>query len=123
MFQDAETAAAGIEEVFTMAADALERSDFGEGCPIGAVSLEAAGTSERIRESCAVALTTWVDVISRHLSTDGIDDRRAGELAQLSVATIEGAFVVCRALRDARPMRNAGAEVAGLIEAASSTKS
>lgn len=116
--EEAEDPAVGIEAVFEMAAEALERSRFTEGCPIGAVSLEAAGASERIRETCAETLNSWFEVIERHLRDHGLDERRAAELARFSVAAIEGACVVSRALRDATPMRVTGAEVAAAIDAA-----
>jgi len=86
--------------------DLLVATDYRAGCPIVAVTVEA-GDPQRngpVLEHAAKAFRDWTEVITRRLIADGMPNSRAEELAILITASIEGAIVLCRALRDVTPL-------------------
>ncbi len=97
--------------------EVLERSDFRAGCPIVAVTVETDVPPELVA-AAAAAFEGWQELLTARLERAGIERARAGGLATLAVASIEGAVVLCRARRDTRPLDAVEAELAQAIEAA-----
>ncbi|MHC1558738.1 TetR/AcrR family transcriptional regulator [Actinomycetospora sp. C-140] len=101
---------ASVRAVFAGAAETLEATDYADACPIATVALEVASTDEVLRQATAEVFTAWTDALTERL--DGDRDRALGILSAL-----EGAFVLCRALRSTEPMHAAGRlAVAGLAD-------
>jgi AcrR family transcriptional regulator len=87
----------------------LLESDFRAGCPIVAVSVEAGEESDRERmapvvERAAAVFDRWSDLIAERFIADGMPPDRAGELAMLATAALEGAIVLARVRRDLTPL-------------------
>jgi AcrR family transcriptional regulator len=97
---------------FAAAAQTLVDTDYADACPIATVALEAASTSEPLREACAEVFEGWVALASAHLLDAGIAPARARPLALSLIGALEGAFVLARALRTTEPLEAAG-EAAG----------
>lgn len=100
------------------AAEVLRQSDFQEGCPVATVTLEAAGASEAIRAACQTTYQEWHRVIRDRLTDAGVTQARAGALATLVLAAVEGALILSRARRDTEPLHSVAAELASVIHAA-----
>jgi TetR/AcrR family transcriptional repressor of lmrAB and yxaGH operons len=83
----------------------LERTGYRRGCPIAAVTLDAAGGSEQVREACARGFEHWTHVIAAKLRGAGWTSGAADEQAMLIVGGYEGALMLSRARRDAAPLR------------------
>lgn len=84
----------------------LRRSDYRAGCPIVAVTVEA-GSADRttpVIERAARAFTHWTDLLTTRLIADGFARSRAADLAMLITSALEGAIVVCRAVRGLEPL-------------------
>ena len=111
----AESPARGIGDVFDGAADVLVETDFIDPCPIGTIAREVANTSEPLRSAAQRAFDSWIEAVRDHLQRAGVDDEPAGELATVVVATLEGTFVLSRALRSTEPLRAAGRQLTGLV--------
>lgn len=82
-------------------------SDFRAGCPVLAVAVEAGHPDERTAaavEHAATAFRRWTDLIGARLVADGSPPDRAGALATLVIAALEGALVLARATRDVAPL-------------------
>jgi hypothetical protein len=95
----------------------LERSDFRAGCPVVAVAVEAGEPESDLHEHTAAAFGRWEDVLSQRLVADGVSAVRAGELAVLAIASIEGALVMARARRDAEPLASVHRQLRALLRA------
>ncbi len=95
----------------------LLASDFRAGCPVVAVAIEARDDDPGLREQAAAAFERWLGLLSANFRAAGIGSRRAGELAQVTIAAVEGALVLCRARRDTTPLDNVAAELRRLLEA------
>ncbi|QXN94328.1 TetR/AcrR family transcriptional regulator [Nocardia iowensis] len=102
---------------FRLAAEALEKSDFGDGCPIATVALETAGTGESLRAACAAVFDAWLDRVTEELVRDGHGLRQARSLASFALAALEGAIVLARTTRDTTHLRQSATHVADTIAA------
>jgi AcrR family transcriptional regulator len=102
-----ESAEASVRAVFSAAAETLEATGYEDACPIATVALEIASTDEPLRRATAEAFEGWCEALARRL-----DDR---DKAVAVIAALEGAFVLCRAMRDTEAMRAAGEMAASLV--------
>ncbi|MEZ5244821.1 MAG: TetR/AcrR family transcriptional regulator [Acidimicrobiales bacterium] len=113
--REASDPAEAFADFFAGAAAVLEESDFIDPCPIGTVAREVANTSEPLRIAAAGVFDSWIDAAARHLVGAGLSDERAGALAQVFVATVEGMFVLCRTQRSTAPLDAAGRSIRELV--------
>src|ERR1700761_8824383 len=79
VFDQAPDVVTGVRDFFNGAADVLEASDYEDGCPIATVALEAASTSEPLREACAEVFESWIDLGSERFTAAGLDPASARE--------------------------------------------
>lgn len=100
---DADVARA-VGDFFQLSVEALERSDYGDGCPIATVALEVASTSEPLRHACAEVFTSWQASMARRLAAAGLPEPRAADLSTYTLAAFEGAIILSRTARDTRPL-------------------
>jgi AcrR family transcriptional regulator len=109
---------AGIRAFFEGAAETLRETDFADACPIATVALEVSSTNEELRKACADVFEGWIAGGTERFVAEGIPRERSRELVIQMIAALEGAFVLCRALRSTEPLELAGAMVATSIQAA-----
>ncbi|MBX9982275.1 MAG: TetR/AcrR family transcriptional regulator [Mycobacterium gordonae] len=100
----------------------LLATEFRAGCPIAAVSVEA-GFDQDDRDRMApvvqravAAFDRWSELITQRFVADGIDSQRAGELAELATATLEGALLLARVRRDLAPLDLVHRQLRELLE-------
>jgi AcrR family transcriptional regulator len=98
---------ASVRAVFAGAAETLEATDYEDACPIATVTLEVAGTDDRLRRATAAVFERWTEAL-----TERIGDRGK---ALAVIAALEGAFVLCRATRSTEAMHAAGEMAAALV--------
>ncbi|WP_441296300.1 TetR/AcrR family transcriptional regulator [Amycolatopsis sp. CA-126428] len=99
----------GIEAFFAAGIATLETTDYVEGCPIATVALEVAATNEPLRKATADVFTAWIDAGTEKFARFGLSQEAARTLTITAVNNLEGAFVLCRSLRDTEAMAVAGA--------------
>src|ERR1700747_2583299 len=84
---------------FAGAAETLRESAYADACPIATVALEVSSTSEPMREACAEGFESWVGAAAARLQEAGLPRKRSRALAVSLLCSLEGAFVLARALR------------------------
>jgi AcrR family transcriptional regulator len=109
---DAPTA---VESFFTGAARTLVDTDYADACPIATVALEVASTNERLREATADVFASWLADAQAGFVQAGIPEDRARELALMMLASLEGAFILCRATRTTDALEVAGREMSQAV--------
>jgi len=82
----------------------MKESDFRSGCPVATTLLETAPASQSITAAGERAIDGWIDVIAGVLERDGLERSAARSRAQLVVAAMEGALLLARVRRSARPI-------------------
>jgi AcrR family transcriptional regulator len=93
---------------------ALIDSNFTAGCPVGAVAQERHG-DEGTRLVLKSTFDDWRRVITASLIAEGKPEAQAADLAELCVASVEGAILVARIDRDARPIDSVVRQVGPLL--------
>lgn len=107
----------GVEAFFRYAADALEKSDFGDGCPIASVAVDAAATNEPIRLACAEVFAGWRKRLTIYLAKEGWDAKKAERFSWFALAALEGAIILAKAEHSTKPLQASAAYVAGCASA------
>jgi len=104
---------AATRAFFAGAAETLAETDYADACPIATVALEVSSTNEPMREACAEVFASWIESATERFIGYGLSRKRARALGISILSSLEGAFVLCRALRSTEPL-----EVAGVASAA-----
>ena len=113
IFYQRESIAKKVELLFTDAAKLLEASEFMKGCPVAAVALDLDRDSERLRAVCCAIFMTWQDIIAAGL--DEVPEAERLEIAELILATLEGALILSRAQVTKDPLLRAGRILADMV--------
>ena len=98
-------------------ADGLVAEDYQRGCAVGVTALEAAATSEVLREATRSVFGSWTCLLADALSAEGLGPERSAALADTVVAALEGATMLARSRRDPAPLVHAASSVAILLTA------
>lgn len=108
VFQACPDLLVAIETAFVGAAAALRDSDFAEACPIETIALEVASTDEPLRRATADVFTDWIESGTRQIENSGLSQPARRRLIIGFINSLEGAFVLSRALRSTEPLEAAG---------------
>ena len=103
---------AALEGVFTQAADDMAGTRFANMCPVASVAGEVSDTVEELRVTTRDIFTGWVDGGTAYFVSRGLDESLGRQVTFALVGALEGAFLLARAMRDAEPLRAAGATMA-----------
>ncbi len=102
-------------DVFRGAAAVLEATDYADACPIATVALEVANVSEPLRIATADVFSSWIDLATTRIAAADIAPAKARELALMLIMSLEGAFILARAMRSTEPLTVAGAAAAAAV--------
>ncbi len=100
---------------FAGAAETLVQTDYADACPIATVALEVSSTNEPMREACAEVFDSWIESAAERFRGYGLSRERSRALAISILSSLEGAFVLCRALRSTEPLQVAGVAAAAAM--------
>ena len=114
--------AVGLRKFFLAMAGVLRASEFRDGCPIATVTLEVGATSAPIRAACAASYAEWQQLIEERLLRAGLAAERAGALAVLSLAAVEGGLILSRARLDTEPLETVAEQLTRIVAAAIADK-
>ena len=95
----------------------LVNSDYQFGCPVLAGGL-ARRSEPEVADEAEQVFTRWCRLISSRLIVEGVDADRADSLANLIVASIEGAVGLCQTWRSVEPLDRVIGELQRLCETA-----
>jgi AcrR family transcriptional regulator len=84
----------------------LTESDFADGCPIVAATVEGNRTPE-LREAAGEVFKKWSGVVADGLERHGVEPARAQALGSFFFSSIEGAVILSRAQRSFEPLDQA----------------
>ena len=101
----ADTARGVAEALVDRVIALLERSEFADGCPIAATTLDIGPASAAVADACARVFDEWEQLLIARLVAEGVSADAAAEAATLIVASVEGALILSRARRDTAPLR------------------
>jgi TetR/AcrR family transcriptional regulator, lmrAB and yxaGH operons repressor len=105
-----------LQELLASMTKLLVDSDFRDGCPIAAVTLDVASDRESIREACQQGFQVWLQLFIRHLLNAGLSEPRARTVATLFLASFEGGLILSRAQKSVEPLEAVASELARVVE-------
>jgi TetR/AcrR family transcriptional regulator, lmrAB and yxaGH operons repressor len=108
----------GVRDFFLLSAQALEASNYADGCPIATVALETANGNDALRQACANVFESWLATLTVALTDWGVQHPEARRLATFALAAYEGATVLSRTLRTTGPLTASGELAVQAIAAA-----
>ena len=109
---------AGVGNAFAAAAETLRQTDCADACPIATVALEVASTNDRLRRVTADIFEGWIDAATDRLVAAGVQAEGARPLAMLTIAALEGGFLLSRAAKTTEAMDAIGGLVTEVVRRA-----
>jgi AcrR family transcriptional regulator len=95
---------------------ALQESDYGAGCPVVAAAIGSDADETQLAAIASEIFERWRDALARAFVSDGFEAAEAQSLAVTCIASLEGAVVLCRSLRNAEPLRQVETQMEFLIK-------
>jgi TetR/AcrR family transcriptional repressor of lmrAB and yxaGH operons len=95
MRNKAETPEQIVKLIFGLYRRALFDTEFAAGCPVGAVAQEAY-SDPQLRADVQAVFDDWREVLRASFSGVGHDDAAASELADMAIASMQGAIMLSR---------------------------
>ena len=108
--------ARGVREFVEAAAGILRETAYTFGCPVAPVILDAAGGAPELAELCRQALDEWTGLLKDAFIRAGATPGRAGPMALIVMATIEGLLLMARARQDSRPLLEVAAPLEAIVQ-------
>jgi len=96
----------------------LEGSQFRAGCPVLAVAVDARPDLTEAAALVHEVFDLWRAKFTLLLTGGGVPQPRAGSLANVILAAVEGAIVLCRADRSLEPLEDTVTELRALLRSA-----
>jgi AcrR family transcriptional regulator len=87
--------------------DEIVGSAYTQGCAVAPIVLETTPASKPLSEVTRRGFSDVISTFAARLEEKAIDPERAQDLARMAIATMEGALIVSRALRDPQPFNSA----------------
>ncbi|MFF4443598.1 TetR/AcrR family transcriptional regulator [Streptomyces sp. NPDC001502] len=107
--------AEAVEGVAAVLAQALEASDWRDGCPVTATALETVGRLPELQAACAQAFANWQHLVAAKLLASGYPEPEARDLAITVINTLEGAETTSQVTMSRTPLLVAGRHLARLV--------
>jgi TetR/AcrR family transcriptional repressor of lmrAB and yxaGH operons len=98
----------------------LRGSGFTEGLPLTTIALDSVPASAALTASCRLAYDGWLAALVEGLTGFGVPESRAADLAELMLAAVEGAVLLCRVYQSIEPLQRISPQVLDLVTAAES---
>jgi TetR/AcrR family transcriptional regulator, lmrAB and yxaGH operons repressor len=95
----------------------LEDSDFHAGCPVVAAAIGSGDDEVRLSKEAARIFAHWRTALTWAFVADGFQEPDADSLAVMSIATLEGAVVLCRSTRSNEPLHKVYEQLEFLVKA------
>lgn len=104
-----------VRALFATIASGLAARRFTRGCPVAAVTLDLDAESAPLQDVCSAVFTAWRDVIAAGL--DDVPEAGRRDVAELILATLEGAMMLARAQSAQDPLLRVGTWLADALDA------
>ncbi|MCK0173300.1 MULTISPECIES: TetR/AcrR family transcriptional regulator [Mycobacteriaceae] len=85
-------------------------SGYTAGCPVVSVAISGSESPESAAKARQF-FTDWTDALATAFAAEGMSKAVARQLATMSVASIEGAVILCRAQAEIAPLEDAVAQL------------
>lgn len=98
-------AAQAIRDFLYMVAQRMEETNFYTGSTMTMIAMETVANSKRINQACQQGYTILIEAFRDKLLSGGMDATRAGDMAGMIIAAVEGGIILSRTYQDANHLR------------------
>jgi len=91
-------------------------SEGAAGCAVAGVTIDIPVGDGELLVVAREAFHSWVALLALQLGNVGTEKKRAAEIAMITVASVEGALILCRAEGGAGPMNTVAKQLLLLVE-------
>lgn len=112
-----ESAAALLRHFVQLWERALTESNYTAGCPVLAAAVGSGEDEQQLTELAGTIFGRWREATTRAYTREGFESSDAAALADMTVAALEGAVVLCRSGRSLQPLHDVAAQIEFLISA------
>jgi TetR/AcrR family transcriptional repressor of lmrAB and yxaGH operons len=95
----------------------LAESDFHAGCPVVAAAIGSCDDEVPLAAEAARIFAHWRTALTWAFVADGFEESDADSLAVMSIATLEGAVVLCRSSHSSEPLHKVYEQLEFLVKA------
>lgn len=98
-------AAQAIHDFLYMVAQRMEETNFYTGSTMTMIAMETVVKSKRINQACQQGYMMLIEAFRDKLLSGGMEATRAGDMAEMIIAAVEGGIILSRTYRDASHLR------------------
>jgi len=114
---DAHTPRQVMERFIDLWRTSVRLSRGSSGCAVAAVALDSDARRPGPIDAVRAAFRSWSDLFAEQLHVAGVPRDRAASIAVTTVASMEGALILCRAEGNGEPLEAVAAELLRLVPA------
>ncbi|HEY1421121.1 MAG TPA: TetR/AcrR family transcriptional regulator [Candidatus Dormibacteraeota bacterium] len=85
------------------------------GCVVAGVAIDTWGEGSQL-DLVRATFRSWVAALAEQLASVGVPSQRASAIATATLASMEGALILCRAERDVGPLNTVADELIRLVQ-------
>ena len=74
------------------------------GCPVAGVIIDTYASADPLKRTGRSSFRSWARLLAKQLEDAGTPPKRAQDLGWMTLASVEGALIVCRAEGTVRPL-------------------
>jgi TetR/AcrR family transcriptional regulator, lmrAB and yxaGH operons repressor len=109
-------AAQAIRDFLYMVAQRMEETNFYTGSTMTMIAMETVATSKRINQACQQGYRMLIEAFRDKLLSGGMDATRAGDMAEMIIAAVEGGIILSRTYQDANHLRRIADHIFGMLK-------
>lgn len=110
-------AAQAIRGFLYMVAQRMEETNFYTGSTMTMIAMETVVESKRINQACQQGYMMLIEAFRDKLLSGGMDATRAGNMAEMIIAAVEGGIILSRTYQDANHLRRIADHILGMLKA------
>ncbi len=100
-----------LERFIGMWRKVVEESNGGAGCVVAGVGIDTIAGEPGLIDLVRAIFRDWIGLLTEQLGATGMEASRAGAIATMAVAGMEGALILCRAEQSVAPLDRVAAEL------------
>ena len=97
--------AQAIRDFLYMIAQRMEETKFYTGSTMTMIAMETAAKSKKINAACREGFALLIGAFKEKLLSGGMEESKAGDMAEMIIAAVEGGIILSRTYQDANHLR------------------
>jgi TetR/AcrR family transcriptional repressor of lmrAB and yxaGH operons len=112
----ATTASEVLEHFVALFQHVAEASQGAAGCAVAGVTIDIPASDDELLGEAREAFHSWEKLLADQLSHVGISPKRAAGIAMITIASVEGGLILCRAEGGAGPLNEVARQLQSLVK-------